>query len=95
MPTWDDLRRPTEREPVRESEDVARFATLCASIFSVGVGKELMDMMRARYIERRVPPGASEAMLREAEAVRGFIFEIERARDRGLVLLQKQKADPA
>jgi hypothetical protein len=92
MPTWDDLRRPLERDTVRESGDVARFAELCAVVFAGGPGKELMEMIRARHVERRVPPGASEAVLREAEAVRGFIFELERARERGLEMLANAKA---
>jgi hypothetical protein len=94
-PTWDDLGRPARPDAERESSDVARYAELCANVFSGGPGAELMKMMRARYVERRAPAGAPEAILREAEAVRGFIFELERARDRGNDAIAKAKSKPA
>lgn len=96
MPTWDDLRRRPEPDAAREASDVSRYAELCAVVFGgTGEGAELMKMMRARYVERRAPAGAPEAVLREAEAVRGFIFELERARERGLEMLASGKTKSA
>lgn len=95
MPTWDDLRRSPEPDVQRESASVERYAELCSAVFTTGSGKDLMEMMRSRYVERRAPAGSSEAVLREMEAVRGFIFELERARDRGLEALGKAKSKQA
>lgn len=94
-PTWNDLQRSDQQQPARPSPSALRHDELCALVFSAGHGRELIDLLRARHVERRLPPGAPDAILREVEAVRGFILDLERARDRGLETIKNAKAKPA
>ena len=81
------------RPPPPDEPPADEFADLCATVFTGGAGKELLAMMRKLTIERRNSANAPEAMLREFEAVRRFVAELERARDRGLEL-RSRKAKP-
>jgi hypothetical protein len=88
MPTWDDLLKPPA-PAAPESAD--RFCELSHALFGgAGIGKEWLDIVRARA-DRAAPAGASEAVLREREAVRAFVQGVERARDRGADAAAKAK----
>lgn len=86
---WDEFEKA--RPQPQRGEKQRRFDELCAAVFSAGSGPELLRLMRALTIDARAPTGASEAVLREREAVRNFVFEIERARERGLAETAKPK----
>jgi hypothetical protein len=54
------------------------------------VGERFMEWLRKTYIEARCRPGATEAELREAEAKRALVFDLETRRDRALGRSKKQ-----
>jgi hypothetical protein len=58
--------------------------TMVLAATSSGAGQQLMEYLRRRYIEHRNRPGASEAELREAEACRRLVGDLEAMRDRAM-----------
>lgn len=89
--TWDQLSTTAKPPAPAEAPDAHRYNDLCAAVFTSAAGKELMILMRARTIEMRSRPGAPEAELREHEAMRRFVADIETACERGL----KARTKPA
>ena len=94
MPAWSEFEQERQARAEQEKLDRAqsnplrdRYYELCAVVFAGGNGADLLKMMRAMTIERRSRPAAHEAHLREDEAVRRFVADLELARDRGSKLL--------
>jgi hypothetical protein len=85
-PSWGDL-RPQQVPDEPEAPD--RFSLLCAIVFTTPSGKELLDELRRRHIDRRMTPGADERSLRVAATEQHLVRGLELARDRGLVAVKK------
>jgi hypothetical protein len=66
-------------------------AAVCARVFSSSDGKRLMEILYATFIDRRMPPGVADALLREAEGKRHVVLFLENLRDLGL----KKEAEKA
>lgn len=94
-PSWDEFDRGRQAEVSAPSADGRNFFELCAIVFSSGPGRELLAAMRARTIEQRTPANAPDTVLREAEAQRRFVADLELACARGAELLAAKKAKPA
>ncbi|MCA1831219.1 MAG: hypothetical protein LC750_00465 [Actinobacteria bacterium] len=86
-PTWKEF---DPRAPQPPSPETIRYSELCLAVFSTAAGKELLQEMRRRTIEVRTPPFAPDYRLREEEAVRRFVSDIERAMQRA-----RETAKPA
>lgn len=83
MPRWSEFERrqvPAEASP--QTNDT--FEDVCARVFTSGDGRELLKHLYAQYIDRSCRPLASEAELREAEAKRALIRDLETRRDAGI-----------
>jgi hypothetical protein len=93
-PNWDDLQRKPAA-PAEGGERSDRFDELCAQIFSVNPGAELLALLHARHVDKRSRPGALEAHLREEAAFRNFVLDLESARDKGLAAAAKASVKPA
>lgn len=61
---------------------------------SAGVGKDLLDWLRAEYIEKRNQPLAHEAQLREFEAERRLVARLEQMRDSGAEIARGRNKTP-
>lgn len=96
MPDWGEF-EPRERSGLDEASRTAAedFDVLCAQVFMGGVGRDLLKALRGMTIERRVPPNAPEAVLREMEARRRLVQDLEQARDRGLKTIAERKKPTA
>lgn len=82
-PNWGEFarRQADAPPPATARED---FADICARLLNGADGREFMRLLYEMHVDRRCRPGASEAELREAEAKRALVAEIEKARDEGL-----------
>lgn len=78
-PTWKEFEARTTQPP---SPETIRYSELCLTVFSTAAGKELLQEMRRRTIETRTPANAPDYRLREEEAVRRFVGDIEKAMQR-------------
>lgn len=95
-PNWDEFERARPDRAQPAPADAARFDELCHLVFASGHGAELMNLIRARTIEKRSVPGASDALLREDEGARRFVQSLEIARNRGAAALKpKPEKAPA
>jgi hypothetical protein len=63
---------------------IDRFEDTCATVFSTADGKELLRLMRARTIEKRLNHTSSDVDLRWHEAQREFVHSLEIAFERGI-----------
>lgn len=70
-------------------------AAVCARLFSTGDGKRLMEILYATFIDKRMPPGVSDALLREAEGKRQVVQYLENLRDVGLKREAEKAKKPA
>lgn len=89
--SWEKLQgrsQPEDAAPTRIDE-------LCAQIFSTNPGKELLDLLHAKHVDKKSRTGALEAHLREEAAYRNFVLDLEAARDKGLAATSKASAKPA
>lgn len=90
MPNWQEFeRRKQVAEPNKGAED---FTALCARVLTSADGKALLAHLYRIYVDHRAPAQAPEAFLREAEAKRQVVFDLERARDEGLNRAPKPSA---
>ena len=83
-------RRPPSEGPSTPPQQ-AKLQQLCAHVFTAPNGRELMELLRKATIEHRMRSGASEAELREMEARRSLVFDLEKWRDAGIAALSKPK----
>jgi hypothetical protein len=90
---WGEFRREQRSADAAPADEVTA-ADVCASIFTGASGKDFLRHLYAMTIDKRCRPGASEAELRELEAQRRLVAELERLRDEGLARRQA-KAKPA
>jgi hypothetical protein len=63
----------------------------CAHIFAGPRGRDFLDLLYRLTIDRRQRAGATDAELREAEAQRRLVADLEAMRDRGLEALAKAR----
>jgi hypothetical protein len=86
--SWADLEKNTPRaEP-----DLDQAADLCARVFTTPDVRNLMKLLRERYIERALPFTVPEAALRSFEGQRQLVREIEALTERGLRNLSKKSS---
>lgn len=69
----------------------AKQAEICAIIFAGSRGSEFLDLLYAMTIDKRQRAGASDAELREAEAQRRLVAELETLRDKGIEAMAAAK----
>lgn len=74
---WNEFERRQRR--AAPAEDGA--ADLMLRVFTSKDGRALMEHLYAAYVDYRCRPGATEAELREAEAKRQVVYELEKLRD--------------
>lgn len=86
MPAWQEFdhtarnaRRQSEAPPKEEDA-----ADVCARLLITSDGREFLRHLYILFVDKRVRAHASEAELREAEAKRNLVYELERLRDLGL-----------
>lgn len=87
MPSWDEDVYKTRRrqqqettEPAHENDD----ADICARALGGPAGRQLMALLYSLTIDKRNRPNAPESELRELEAKRRLVYDLERLRDKGL-----------
>lgn len=92
-------RRKADREQSGQTDGTPasadRMANLCALTFTTPAGRELLDLLRAEVIERRVAREVTEASLRFVEAQRQLVLQLEHMRDAGLDAMAKKNKPAA
>lgn len=88
-PNWleFDHSRKQNVEPATEQDA----SDICARVLTSGDGKEFLRHLYALYVDKRCRPQATEAELREAEAKRQLVHDLEKLRDDGLKRAVEQK----
>ena len=81
---WGQFERKQRAATPGPSPERESFEDICARSLTTADGRELLRFLYEQYVDRRDRPGASEAELRESEAKRRMVFELEVARDAGL-----------
>jgi hypothetical protein len=71
---------------------VNEFDVICGRLLSTRDGQEFLVRLRHRHFETGGSPLADEPSLRVRAANQQFVLEIERARDRGLAVINGTKA---
>lgn len=85
---WGKLKSHKESAPVSESSDWE--AEAFANCLNTPAGRQMMQILRSRTIERRARPQATEAELREMEAQRALVHDMEKERDRGIEVMDRR-----
>lgn len=80
MASWDDFKREQRGADAAKDDDIAE---TCMRVFGSADGRDLLKHLYATYVDRRCRPGATEAELREAEAQRRLVHDLEKLRDEG------------
>lgn len=83
MADWSEFDR-RQRASSEPDAKRASFEETCLRVFTSPDGRDLLQYLYALYVDRRLPPHAPEAVLREAEAQRRLVADLEKARDAGL-----------
>jgi hypothetical protein len=78
-PSWNDL-KPAPPTPREASE----FDILCANVLATGSGRQLLDELRRRHVERPMNLQASDRALLVLATEQHFVRELELACERGL-----------
>jgi hypothetical protein len=78
-PSWNDL-KPAPQTPREASE----FDILCANVLASGSGRQLLDELRRRHVDRPFNLAASERALLVMATEQHFVRELELACERGL-----------
>lgn len=83
-PNWGEFERRQSGPAAEASAERQSFDEICARVFTTPDGRDLLKYLYALYVDRRLPPQAPDAALREAEAQRRLVADLETARDAGL-----------
>ncbi len=94
-PNWGEFERPQAGAADEASPERDQLAVMVMRATLAGDGKALLAWLRSITIERRVPPGAPDAVLRELEAQRRLVFEIERLAAEGRASLDRRNTAAA
>ena len=70
------------------------FDEICMRALTGAAGQQLLEALRAQYIDRNENPAAPEAVLRVRVTQQQFVRDLENARDRGIEAV-KRKAEAA
>lgn len=91
--SWENLQRPQRAaRPALSDGDTPD--ELVWRAVSAGVGADLLAWLREEYIEHRDRPESSDAQLRESEAQRRLVRDLEKMRDRGAEIARAKAAAP-
>lgn len=71
--SWEDL----EKKPDPASAEQAEWARLHAAVFASGPGRDLLERYHRMIVDRASGAGASDALLRHADAQRALIRSME------------------
>lgn len=89
-PSWQNLQRRQAARPQQAAAATRSDDETVAAVLSGGNGDQFLRILYAMTIDSRCRPGASEAELREAEAKRHLVHQIEQMRDRGLQSMKER-----
>jgi hypothetical protein len=84
-------RRDRQRQANAEEETVnieQELTVLCALVFGGVSGQKLLRLLHSIHVERVMGPGASDAMLRHADANRQLILQLIRLTEKGQMQAQ-------
>lgn len=85
MASWSEFEKRRQSSDEKQSDNHAEeFSDVCARLLITADGKEFLKHLYALYIDRRNPAGCTDAALRETEAQRRLVHDLEKARDLGL-----------
>lgn len=68
---------------VAGDQDASEIAGIFARCFAGGDGERALDHLRRAYLERRLPPAASDAELRHLEGQRSVVAQLIALVERG------------
>jgi hypothetical protein len=77
---WSEFERRRAPPSLPGSSELRR---LCALVFTLGPGRELLRHLHETYVDQVLPPNTSPERLRELNAQRGLISMLERETEAG------------
>jgi hypothetical protein len=93
-PNWGEFDSSRAAAPARAGLTDATAEVVLRAISSAD-GQALMAWLRSITIERRVAPGAPDAILRELEGQRFLVHSIEQAAEKGRQIIAERSKKPA
>lgn len=87
-PSWGEFEKPRARIPTANPFSIEE---CWARLLMSPDGQQALAWMREQTIEKRNRAGATEAEIRELEAQRRFVAEIENLNERGLKAMSERK----
>ncbi len=88
MPAWEDLNKRNVHQNVRDET----FAEICAQALTTPAGRRLMDALRERYLHTVLLGNPSDGALREQNAKRQVVRELEEQTAAGLARRATEKS---